>query len=189
MLTKKLEALALEEGVDLWSLDEVHFQQHGSRCRMWIAPEDRDPVVRHHPTRKSIGYFGAVRLRDGRLLTRREDVSFNAQTFWDFASELELASRVEGRRVVIILDNAKYHHALLHKDWRGDQAGRFDLDFLPPYSPQLNPIERVWKLLRRLRLHNQYFGSLSEVVSAVQPQFNLWATPNDALRKLCSTFG
>ena len=45
---------------------------------MWIAPEDKDPIVRHEPTRKSIGYFGAVRLRDGRLVTRREDQSFNA---------------------------------------------------------------------------------------------------------------
>jgi hypothetical protein len=41
-------------------MDEVHFQQHGSRCRMWIAPEIKDPVLLHHPTRKSVGYFGAV---------------------------------------------------------------------------------------------------------------------------------
>jgi transposase len=156
---------------------------------MWIAPEDKDPVVRHEPTRKSIGYFGAVRLRDGRLLTRREDVSFNAQTFWDFLIELELASRAQGRRAVVISDNAKYHHALLHKDWRAEHEPSFALDFLPPYSPQLNPIERVWKLLRRLCLHNEHFANLNEVVSAVQPQLEAWTRPNDALRKLCATFG
>ena len=47
-------------------MDEVHFQQHGSRCRMWVPPETRDPVLHHHPSRHHIGYFGAVRLRDGR---------------------------------------------------------------------------------------------------------------------------
>jgi hypothetical protein len=171
--------------VDLWALDEVHFQQHGSRCRMWIAPEEKDPVVRHEPNRKSIGYFGAVRLRDGQLVTRREDRSFNGQTFWRFLKELEVTSRMEDRRVVVISDNAKYHHALLHKEWREQQAEHFTLDFLPPYSPQLNPIERVWKLLRRLCLHNEHFPKLENVVAAVQPQLDLWAKPNEALRKLC----
>ena len=50
--------------VDLWALDEVHFQQHGSRCRMWVPPEIKDPILYHHPTRHSVGYFGAVRLRE-----------------------------------------------------------------------------------------------------------------------------
>ena len=48
-------------------MDEVHFQQHGSRCRMWVPPETKDPVLLHQPTRKSVGYYGAVRLRDGQL--------------------------------------------------------------------------------------------------------------------------
>ena len=62
-----------DESVDLWATDEVHFQQHGSRCRMWVAPEIKDPVLLHAPTRRSVGYFGAVRLRDGRFLFRREE--------------------------------------------------------------------------------------------------------------------
>jgi len=52
-------------------MDEVHFQQHGSRCRMWVPPEIRDPVCRHAPTRKTVSYFGAVRLRDGRLVASK----------------------------------------------------------------------------------------------------------------------
>ena len=62
-----------DETVDLWATDEVHFQQHGSRCQMWIPPETKDPVLLHAPTRRSVGYFGAVRLRDGRFQFRRED--------------------------------------------------------------------------------------------------------------------
>jgi hypothetical protein len=46
--------------VDLWATDEVHFQQHGSRCRMWVPPETKDPVLLHHPSRHSVGYYGAV---------------------------------------------------------------------------------------------------------------------------------
>ena len=39
---------------------------------MWIPPEVKDPVLLHHPTRKSMGYFGAVRLRDGKFVFAQE---------------------------------------------------------------------------------------------------------------------
>jgi transposase len=58
------------------------------------------------------------------------------------------------------------------------------LDYLPPYSPELNPIERVWKLTRRQCLHNRYFATLEEVIAAVEAQFGSWARRNDALRRL-----
>jgi hypothetical protein len=103
-------------------IDEVHYQQHGSRCQMSVTPEIKDPVLRHHPTRHSVGYFGAERLRDGRFLFSRETGKFNALTFFDFLRVLRRASLLSGRRVVVITDNAKNHHALLHKDWRTKHA-------------------------------------------------------------------
>ena len=167
-------------------MDEVHFQQHGSRCRMWVPPEVKDPVCLHHPTRKSVGFFGAVRLRDGRLITRQESARFDGETCWEFLRELQHRSRVQGKRVIVISDNAKYHHAKIHAPWREDQNPDFQLHFLPPYSPQLNPIERVWKLTRRTCLHNQYFSTLELVISSVQSQFERWSRPNSNLRRLCS---
>jgi hypothetical protein len=80
---KKLRRLALRNDIDLWFEDECHFQQHGSRCAMWIPPEEIDPVVLHAPTRKSIGIFGAVRSEDGYLVTSREK-KFDAMTFLSF---------------------------------------------------------------------------------------------------------
>jgi len=75
----------------------MHFQQHGSRCRMWVAPEIRDPVCCHAPTRKSISYFGAVRIRDGRLVVSKPEGRFDAQTCWSF---LRILRRRARRRVV-----------------------------------------------------------------------------------------
>jgi transposase len=167
-------------------MDEVHFQQHGSRCRMWVPPEIRDPVCYHAPTRKSISYFGAVRIRDGRLVTSKPEGRFDAETCWRFLRQLRRVSRRRGRKVVVITDNAKYHHATLHLGWRRSQRPDFTLLFLPPYSPQLNPIERVWKLLRRLWLHNRYFPTLTELIEIVDAQFVAWTRPNAVLRRLCS---
>ncbi len=153
---------------------------------MWIPAETRCPVLLHHPTRKSVGYFGAVRLRDGKFFFCRETDRFNAATCWQFLKELRVRSARSGRKVVVIVDNAKYHHARMHRDWRRAQTDHFALDFLPPYSPELNPIERVWKLTRRLAVHNRYFPHLDNVVQAVENQFARWQAPNEILRKLCA---
>jgi hypothetical protein len=69
---KELQALSIDPTVDLWAMDEMHFQQHGSRCRMWVPPETKDSMLLHPPTRKSVAYYGAVRLRDGQFFFRRE---------------------------------------------------------------------------------------------------------------------
>ena len=170
-----------DDAVDLWALDEVHFQQQGSRCRMWVPPETKDSVVYHHPTRKSVGYFAAVRLRDGQLLIRPETGRFNGESFWEFLQVFREASRVEGRRVVAISDNAQYHRSKLHLAWRQQQMPGFGLDSLPPYSPELNPIERVWKLTCRLCLAQSLFRLSGGVVEAVEEQFAEWTKPNETL--------
>ena len=175
-----------DETVDLWATDEVHFQQHGSRCRMWIPPEIKDPVLLHAPTRRSVGYFGAVRLRDGRFQFCREIDTFNGSSFFAFMKNLRRASIRTGRRVVVITDNARYHHARLHQQWRHKHAKDFVLDYLPPYSPELNPIERVWKLTRRRCLHNRYFPNLELIISSVEAEFAQWSNRNDTLRRLCA---
>jgi len=153
---------------------------------MWVPPEEKDPVLLHHPTRKSVGYFGAVRLRDGKFAFQREEGRFNGMTFYAFMRNLRQISSKAGRRVLVITDNARYHHANLHKDWRQQHWADFALDFLPPYSPDLNPIERLWKLTRRLCLHNRYFPALENVIETVENQFSSWHFGNETVRRLCA---
>ena len=100
--------------------------------------------------------------------------------------DLRLAGIRDGRRMVVISDNAKYHRAKLHAGWRSQYQAGFALDFLPPYSPDLNPIERVWKLTRRLCPQNRYFGFLDGVVEAVEQRFEQWTKPNETLHRLCA---
>ena len=128
-----------DANVDLWATDEVHFQQHGSRCRMWIPPEIKDPVLLHAPTRKSVGYFGAVRLRDGRFVFRQETGKFNGPSFLQFLQQLRSASRGTGRRVVVITDNARYHHSRLHRPWRDQHAPHFAWTSCPLTVPNSTP--------------------------------------------------
>lgn len=153
---------------------------------MWIPPEEKDPILLHHPTNKSVGYFGAVRLRDGKFVYRREEENFNGMTYFKFIKHLRRIASHSGMWPVVIIDNAKYHHAILHKDWRLDAEPQFSFEYLPPYSPELNPIERVWKLTRRKGTHNQYFPTLDAIIESVENVFDQWHYGDETLRRLCA---
>ena len=151
---------------------------------MWVPPEDKDPVLLHAPTRKSVACFGAVSLRTGKLVTTFEP-KFNAESFQRFL-QLLLIHCPRGKRLTLVLDNAKYHHARALQPWLHQHRKRLTLLFLPPYSPELNPIERVWKLTRRLATHNRHFPTLDDILNAVRERFELWAKSNRQLPRLCA---
>lgn len=72
--------------IEIWAEDEVHFQRTSSLIRTW-APRGEQPHILSAPTREKIGFFGAVSLKTGQLLTQRVFV-FNTQTFCNFLSYL-----------------------------------------------------------------------------------------------------
>jgi transposase len=150
---------------------------------MWIPTEIKDPVLLHAPTRRSVACFGAVNLRTGQFVRHLCPV-FNAKTFLRFLKQL-LPQRARRRRMVVVLDNVRYHHARLLKPFLRQHRRHLRLFFLPPYSPQLSMIERVWKLARRLATHNRYFPALEDIVRAVSACFDRWRRPNAVLKRLC----
>jgi len=150
---------------------------------MGVPPEVKDPVLLHAPTRKSVACFGAVRLSNGKFV-RSLCAKFNALTFAAFL-KLLLRHRLRGKRMVIVRDNAKYHHAVLLAPLLKKHRRVLTLLFLPPYSPQLAPIERVWKLARRMATPNRFFATLDEIRYAIDICFDRWRKPNSVLRRLC----
>jgi len=150
---------------------------------MWVPPAIKDPVLLHTPTRKSVACFGAVRLRTGTVI-RSRCATFNAATFETFL-KTPLRHRSRDTRMVLVLDNARDHHAGLRNPWLRKYRAVLTLLFLPADSPQLAPVERVWKLARRLATHNRFFATLDDVLTAVALCFDRWRTPNSVLRRLC----
>ena len=179
----------------------VQGQRSGRPCRLSEAQlQEVDRALRQTP--RDLGLTGTrwdgetlsawieqrfqVRLRDGRAFFRREMDKFNTVTCWQFLKDLRAACTRTARRVVVMADNARYHRARLHQEWREQGTERFALAFLPPYSPELNPTERVWKLTHRCCLHNRYFPKLDEVTLAVENEFANWTKPNNTLHRLCA---
>ena len=68
---------------------------------------------------------------------------------------LILDKQKEGN-ICIILDNARYYHSLIVKEFLKEHP-RIVLKFLPPYSPNLNIIERLWKILKQKVVYNKFY--------------------------------
>lgn len=78
----------------------------------------------------------------------------------------ELSCAYSCTSLVVVLDQAGWHKA---KALQVPQ--NISLLFLPPYSPELNPVERLWKWLRKEVTHNRIFASLHEMMNALEKQF------------------
>lgn len=89
----------------------------------------------------------------------------------------------EHARVVLIIDNAPWHRGKLIDEALAEHR---HLEFyrLPSYSPQLNAIERFWKLLRRRATHNRLFGSMGELKRSIRASISYYQTVRGRIRSL-----
>jgi len=92
--------------IEVWAEDEVHFQRASSLTRTW-APRGKQPRVLSASTREKIGFFGAVSLATGQLVTQTAP-TFNAESFQHFLCYLLCFAQGP---ILLILDNARYHRA------------------------------------------------------------------------------
>jgi transposase len=148
---------------------------------MW-SPKGQQPHILTPSVRHKVAFMGALNLKNGHLLTQ-EAPTFSAQTFRDFLHHL---LQIVSGKLCLILDNARWHKSQDLQTFFQAQRKRLVLIFLPPYSPELNPIERVWRVTRRQVTHNHYFASLTELRASVMAQFSKWSLPNSILKVLCA---
>src|SRR5438067_1740829 len=84
-----------------------------------------------------------------------------------------------GRKVFLILDNVPCHN--LKADgirWLRENSHRISLHRLPPYSPEFNPVEPIWKTTRKLATHNRFYQTTIERDTALRRAFQrFYANP------------
>lgn len=84
----------------------------------------------------------------------------------------------------MVLDNVGYHHARVVQEWVQENADRIELHFLPPYSPEFNPIEILWRQTKRIATHNRYFATLNDLHRKLFRRFNRYQGNPASLRGL-----
>ena len=95
-----------------------------------------------------------------------------------------------GRRIYLILDNAPWHKKAVRlvqtealSEYQ-DIRDKMTLIFLPPYSPDLNPTEQVWRITRREVTHNTYFANAQILEDTLDAHFAAYRQPNEKLASL-----
>lgn len=157
------------EGAKIYFTDEAACRTDHHGGATW-APVGQTPVVEHVGKRESIGMISAISLRgDMHWMVHTE--SMNSTVFTEYLDYL--IDDIEGK-IFLIADRARYHTSKETAGWLKKHSDRIELFFLPPYSPDLNPDEWVWK--------NVKHDNIYRIVP--QGENHLYLIAIDVLRKL-----
>jgi transposase len=89
-----------------------------------------------------------------------------------------LSKHYEGKKIVLIIDGAGWHKS---KDLKTPE--NIDIFLLPPYSPELNPVERFWEFVKQNVLRNRLFESLVQIEISVEKFIN--SLQNYSIAQIC----
>jgi hypothetical protein len=162
------------------SQDEARFPLVPT-LRATLGVKGYRPVVGTGDNKDVVYSFAALNGVTGRLTTRlldspatakqRTGLSKTARLQQTFAAHLRDIARVYpatlGKPVGITIDNAPWHQAAAISEVLAAHP-QLRLYRLPSYSPQLNPIERLWRVLRRRATHNRLFVTMAELRTALR---------------------
>ncbi len=139
--------------------DATHPTHNTKPSYGWIKKGKKNDVyIKSNTGRKRINLLGALDIGDKTaVVIERESV--NAEAIIALLEEVK-QKQPQGK-VYLVLDNARYHYARLVNRWLLHHP-RFKLVFLPPYSPNLNIIERLWRFFHQKVTNNHYFESFKD---------------------------
>ena len=122
--------------------------------------------------------FGSVDYRSGDIVYQQQERKRSIE----FIAHLEaVLSRWPERPVIVITDNYSVHKTKAVREYEREHFGRLLIVYLPTYSPGLNPIEMLWRHLRRLVTHNHRFESLLHIMEAVHNALEMLAMETESI--------
>lgn len=152
----------LKEDEALLFLDGVH-PQHNTKCtHAWIKIGE-EKQIKSNSGRRRLNISGAYNPFTQDILVR-EDKTINAETVMAFFKQIEVAYPNKAT-IYAIADQAPYYQNKDIKKYL--ETSRIELIPLPAYSPNLNLIERLWKLMRKKTINNAYYEKFADFKHAV----------------------
>ena len=167
------------ECIDIWFQDEARFGQQNQTTRLWALTGTRPSAVKQQQF--EYGYlFGAVCPGNG-----EGEVLVMAKANKEAMTEyLRLISNAtpKGRHSVVIIDGAAWTLKIPHHYF----LTRISIIKLPPYSPELNPMEKVWQWLCQRCLSNRVFDGYDEIVEQVSRAWTIFTGDPKRVTQLCN---
>lgn len=153
-------------GEEIYFVDAVHPEHQSQASRGWIQKGEQK-TLQSTGKQLRLHLAGALCLNGMKVVTREYD-TVDADAMIEFFKALE--GSTEASKIYVILDNARSN-----KNKKLDEylkTSRIKPRYLPPYSPNLNPIERLWKIMRETKLYNRYYESSVEFFSEIRSFFS-----------------
>ena len=161
------EILALAQKKNAYILfgDEVSFPQWGSLTYTW-AKRGQQPLVKTSGTRRGYKVFGLIDYFSGRFFCKGHDQGrLNSESYEAFLTEVLSKTR---KHIILIQDGARYHTSKAMRSFFDKKAHRLTVYDLPSYSPDYNPIEKLWKKIKEKEIHLHYFPTFDSLKNKVE---------------------
>lgn len=163
----------------IYFMDATHPHHNPVLGRGWIR-RGIECMIPSNTGRDRLNINGAIELENMRPVVRF-DASINAASTVALFEQIE-QHHPDAKRIYIICDNARYYRS---KDvGRFLESSKIELIFLPPYSPNLNLIERFWKFFKKTVIYNTYYETFGEFRAACTRFFQNSSEHIDSLRSL-----
>ena len=151
-------------GYGIIAIDESSFQLTTTYKKIWF-PRGEIPRAAFFWSNKKLITFGAL-TSDHKFYYDFYD-SQNSLTFKHFLRTL-FEKLNKKKKYVLILDNAGFHKTQCIKKLLDEYSNRISVEHIPPYSPELNPIETCWNVTKNSVTKSQYFKSLDQMQEALE---------------------
>jgi len=155
----------VQAGWRLFSVDEVGFQTEGTLAYSW-GLKGRKTEIDNYGRHGRVNLMGAFELGSGQFYGVLTSFRVNAQRFRRFLCHLKREMPTD--KLLLICDNASFHKANWLKEWYQQQQEWLHVEFLPGYSPDFNPIERLWRWIKTESIHNQCWASQKSLKKYLQ---------------------
>jgi transposase len=149
-------ASKLAEGWRIFFQDEVGFQTEGTLAYTW-GVKGQPIKVKNYGRHGRINLIGAFELGTGIFHGVLTSFKVTAMRFRRFICHLKREMRTD--KILLICDNASFHKAKWLQVWYAQQATWLRVEFLPAYSPDFNPIERLWRWFKGEFTHNHCWST------------------------------
>lgn len=163
--------------------DGAFFHLESTIKRIWKKKGSK-PSVQSSPSKDKIGVLGSVNLEKGEIHDVVFKGNFDSDVFIAYL-ELLIKEKYNGVKILLILDNASPHKSKKVKKWLKENNNKIKLLYLPPYSPQLNPKEIIWKDIREKKTHNKYFNNMTALKKSLDDYIIQYSIPNEHIKSKC----
>jgi len=172
--------IAKEKGAMILFGDEAGFAQWGSLSYTW-ARKGQQPTVKTSGKCKAYKVFGLIDHVSGRFLWKGQTGRFNTESYAAFPLDVLAQTK---RHLILIQDGAKYHTSRLMTEFFAAHADRLTKYQLPSYSPDFNPIEFLWKKVKKQATHLKYFPEFAALIQKVDGGLHDFANTPDEITSL-----